>query len=439
MELMALRHGALGCVLVSVALSAQAPPAQAPAAQPGAPGQRPTFVVNVEMVTTDVIPRDARGQFVADLKKDDFEVLEDGVRQDVVSMLMIHGGRAFNQLTPPPPVPREGIILPQVRPTSDAAGRIFILFIDDLHLDFRNTGHIKDLLKKISQNLIHEGDLFGVQTTGPSSISIDLTYDRKRLDEVAKRIMGAGLRPKEIIEGPVNQEGPSEIRYRANVAFSTAYDLVGALEKVRDRRKSLIYISEGYDFNPFQKTRAGEDLLSKGFGKSPTENRNARDPNSTEGTGNNPQPSDEDIDPWTKTGEWADADLAAQLSDLTRAATRANVAFYTIDPRGLASGMPDIDENLDMTEWMDYIRKSTDSLRVLAEQTGGLAVVSQNDFTRALSRIDSETSDYYVLGYYSSNPDPLRRTREITVNVKRPDVSVQSRRYYTLRRPPRAK
>src|SRR5512139_3957496 len=150
MDLKALRRGALGCVLVSAALSAQAPPAQAPPAQSGAPAQKPTFVVSVEMVTTDVIPRDARGQFVADLKKDDFEVLEDGVPQEVVSMMMIHGGRAFNQLTPPPPLPREGIILPQARPTSDAAGRIFILFIDDLHLDFRNTGHIKDLLKKIS-------------------------------------------------------------------------------------------------------------------------------------------------------------------------------------------------------------------------------------------------------------------------------------------------
>jgi VWFA-related protein len=144
-------------------------------------------------------------------------------------------------------------------------------------------------------------------------------------------------------------------------------------------------------------------------------------------------------DPWQKTGgQWADADLAAQLADLTRAANRANVAFYTIDPRGLTS-MPDLDENLDPVDWMDYIQKSIDSLRVLAEQTGGVAVVSQNDFTKALSRIDAETSDYYVLGYYSSNPDPFRRVREITVNVKRPDISVQSRKYYTLKRPPKAK
>ena len=66
------------------------------------------------------------------------------------------------------------------------------------------------------------------------------------------------------------------------------------------------------------------------------------------------------------------------------------------------------------------MRETQDSLRVLAEQTGGIAVVNQNDFDKALKRIDNETSDYYVLGYYSSNPDPLRRTRKIEVRTTRP-------------------
>jgi VWFA-related protein len=430
----------MACLLATAALGAQAPGGQSTGGQQGAvpqtPQRKPNFVVNIDMVTTDVIPRDSRGQFVADLKQDDFEILEDGVPQQLVSMLMIHGGRAFNQLTPPPPTPREGIILPQVRPTNDAAGRIFILFIDDLHLDFRNTGRLRDLIKKISKSLIHEGDLFGVQTTGPSSIAIDLTYDRKRLDEVARKISGGGLKPREIIEGPTGQEGPSEVRYRANVAFTTAYDLVNSLEKVRDRRKSLIYISEGYDFSPFLATRTHTDALSMGGGQSSQNTQQAQGNTNPSSSANSSQDTS---DPWQKQGEeFADADLAAQLADLTRAANRANVAFYTIDPRGL-SAMPDIDENLDPTDWMDYIQKSVDSLRVLAEQTGGIAVVSQNDFTKALARIDAETSDYYVLGYYSTNPDPMRRTREITVNVKRPDISVQSKKYYTLKRPQRAK
>jgi VWFA-related protein len=77
-----------------------------------------------------------------------------------------------------------------------------------------------------------------------------------------------------------------------------------------------------------------------------------------------------------------------------------------------------------------------DSLRVLAENTGGMAVVNTNDFDRALKRIDNETSDYYVLGYYSKNPDPTRRTRKIEVKVTRPEVTVWSRTSYSLPLPP---
>ena len=64
---------------------------------------QPTFKVNVDLVTTDAIVRDARGQFIADLKAGELEVYEDGVRQAITSLTMIHGGREFNGLSPPVP------------------------------------------------------------------------------------------------------------------------------------------------------------------------------------------------------------------------------------------------------------------------------------------------------------------------------------------------
>jgi VWFA-related protein len=82
------------------------------------------------------------------------------------------------------------------------------------------------------------------------------------------------------------------------------------------------------------------------------------------------------------------------------------------------------------------VRETQDSLRVLAEETGGIAIVNSNDFDKGLKRIDNETSDYYVLGYYSSNPDPLRRTRRIDVRTTRPGVTVRAREEYSLRLPP---
>ena len=158
--------------------------------------------------------------------------------------------------------------------------------------------------------------------------------------------------------------------------------------------------------------------------------------NTDSGDGSNQQ-SEEDI--WNKqNNEFADADLVRELADLTRTANRANVTIYSIDPRGLVGG-PDLDENLDPTEWQDYVRKSQDSLRVLAEETGGVAVVNQNDFDKALKRIDAETSDYYVLGYYSSNPDPFKRNRQIEVKVAKPGLDIWSRKGYTIKAPPKPK
>src|SRR6185503_4733170 len=104
----------------------------------------PTFRTAVNLVSTDVIVRNQRGQFQADLSRDDFEVFEDGVKQEVTSFTLVHGGRVYQTQTAVAPTPvREGIVLPPSRPVNDAAGRIIIFVIDDLHLDFRDTPRIR--------------------------------------------------------------------------------------------------------------------------------------------------------------------------------------------------------------------------------------------------------------------------------------------------------
>ena len=83
-------------------------------------------------------------------------------------------------------------------------------------------------------------------------------------------------------------------------------------------------------------------------------------------------------------------------------------------------------------DWQNYVTESQNSLRVIAELTGGYAAVNQNDFDKALKRIDAETSDYYVVGYYSSNPDPTKKRRRIDVKVTRASLNVIHRTEYTL-------
>jgi VWFA-related protein len=420
-------------VVLAAGLSAQTP---APAAPSAAPAQeKPTFRVQVDLVSNDIIVRDDKGNFVPDLKKEDFEIFEDGVKQDVVQMTVVTGGRVTNVLAPPPPPPPEGIILPPTRPRNDVSGRIFLFFVDDLHLQFHNTGRVRDLFKRISKELVHDGDMFGIVSSGPSSIAIDMTYDKNRLQEAISKIAGNELKPTDIINGASGAEGPSEVRYRAHVAFSTVYDLLNNLEQVHNRRKALVYVSDGYDFNPFQDARLGLMDPNSPFAQNEmarSQNQAARQ--NDDGTTNNA--NDPFANQQKQNETFADADLARELGELTRQANRANVTVYTIDPRGLV-GMGDIDEQVDPQQWSEFVRKSQDSLRIIAEETGGLAVVNQNDFSKALKRIDAETSDYYVLGYYSKNPDATQRRRVIDVKVTRPNAQVWFRKEYVLKPNPK--
>jgi VWFA-related protein len=355
---------------------------------------RPDFTASVDLITTDMVARNARtGQFIADLKPHEIDVYEDGVKQTIATIELIHGGRAYSVLGLPPAPAPEGIILPRNKPSNDTAGRVFLLFIDDLHLEFQQTSKTRALLEEALTSLIHDGDMFGIVTTGTSSLSIQLTYDRQVLTAAIDRVSGGGLKPKEIIEGAQGPNGPTELRHRAHVAFSTAYDLMRNLEKLQNRRKVVLYISSGYDFNPFERGRLEETAR-----RWHVEN-----------------PDDLQSDPFYRNEQsqqaLAAADLVRELAELTRAANRANATIYTIDPRGLVAGQ-DIDQAVNQQDWNAHLRETQDSLRVLAEETGGSAVVNQNDFRKALKKIDAETSDYYVIGYYSNNPDPLKRRRK---------------------------
>ena len=384
----------------------------------GQPPQREVIRRSVTYVSTDVNVRDERGRFVPTLRQADFEVYEDGVKQEIVRFVLTHGGRVLSDI-PPAAAAQEGLLLPPIRPTNDSSGRVLLIFLDDQHIEFHQTAAVRDLLKKVSVELVHEGDLFGIVSTGPSSIAVDMTYDRKRLDEAISKISGNGLAPSEIIGAPEGSQGPPEVRFRAHTAFSTAYEILQKLEQIHNRRKAFIYISGGYDFDPFAKSRAkaSRDRYSSMTGAS----------------GDSSQVPD--TNPFSKTGnQFAAADLAAELSELTREANRANTVIYTIDPRGLVGG-PALDQTtLDSSDWQDHVRETQSSLRVIAELTGGIAGVNTNNFTGLLKRIDNDTSDYYVLGYNSSNPDPLKKRRTIEIRVKqKPKLQLTYKTSYTLR------
>ncbi len=295
---------------------------------------------------------------------------------------------------------------------------MFLILVDDLHFEPESTPHVRRLIKTMVDTLLHDGDFVMVVSTGPSFIEIGPTYDSKLVAEAANKIRGSGFQAAEIFKMLETSQGPGDIRHAApQMSFHTVYGILSDLENVANRRKAVIYISTGYDFDPFAEGRDGRDRIMGGRFSDPLRFL-----------------ADEE-NPYFRMGPvTADIDLHSLMRELTLSANRANATLYTIDPRGLA-GVTDAGQYLDQSEWRTYLQKTQSTLRYLAEETGGFAAVNTNDFATELRRIDAETSDYYVLGFYSSNPDVAKRTRVLDVKVDRPNVTVAARRAYSLKTP----
>ena len=136
------------------------------------------------------------------------------------------------------------------------------------------------------------------------------------------------------------------------------------------------------------------------------------------------------------------SDVVRATQDTLSAAARSNVNFYTIDPRGLVGAGTDF---MQMTgpgcrtastqvAIIDELRRTQDSLRVLAEETGGFATIDANSLSSAFDRLVDSNSRYYVLGY--TPPDDAREGRfhKIDLRTKRPGLKVTARRGYATPR-----
>jgi VWFA-related protein len=423
----------IGRVILTVLLATAAVSGQGQRQQQPPPTRNPqtTFQATTDHIRTFVIAKDSKGQFISDLRPDEFEVLEDGVPQKITTFWRAFGGRMLSHLAETPTATTEGLILPPAGPPKDVSGRIFIIFIDDMHLQALDSIKTRKVLEDIRDTILHPNDLIGIVSTGYSSIAIDLNYDynNRRMNEAIKKVMGSALSPTDIINGAQMSDGPAGLRYNAHVAFSTAYEILAQAEKVTDRRKAFLYVSSGYDFNPFKDSRykAEQERYAVPSDDGTTDPSNRRESVPYE-------------NPFEKGGlQFAETDLIAEIAELTRAANRANVTFYTIDPRGLV-GSADINLNLTSTEWQNYLNNTIDSLRVLADETGGIAVVNTNDFKSKFKQIDNEMSDYYLIGWTTSNPDPLKIRRKVEIKVSRPGVrDLVYRPDYSIKRPSKGK
>jgi hypothetical protein len=97
------------------------------------------------------------------------------------------------------------------------------------------------------------------------------------------------------------------------------------------------------------------------------------------------------------------------------------------------SNLPDDTTGLGASAFLNWVRMTQDSLRVLADQTGGFALVNTNDLDGGLARLVRENSEYYLLAYQPTNSGRDGRFRRLEVRVKRPGVRVVTRTGYYAR------
>ena len=411
---------ALVAALVGPA-AAQAPSTVRPTDRPGAGDRDPTFRSAVTLVTMVVVPRDRNGLFLDDLTPRDFVVVDEGEVREVASLVRVQSGRVSEQLASGLRA-QNGILLPPPpRPPDDLTGRLFIILVDDLHIPAGLTARARVAFTEMADNLIHEGDQFAVVSTGPSSIALGVTTDHGLLRSTAERITGDGFDSSDLIQNFPPMPGYTpELMVRAGVAFTTIRKVVESLEQVQHLRKVVVYFSGGYDLNPFLAERrdyhgdgdADPWRTLMGLSRPARQDGFMRGPGALEG----------------------DRELALRIDELAEAANRANAAFYPVDPRGLVPARPGPGDFLvtGRASFDQWNFTTQNSLRSLAEQTGGRAIVNRNDFDDVFREIDAETSDYYILGFALTNPDPTVRTRRLLVRVRgRGAVDVRHRSHYT--------
>jgi len=378
------------CVLPcsAVALAEGAPAAQAPQSPPPASTQPPaTFKIEVNYVELDAIVTDAQGKAVTDLGKEDFQVLEEGAAQSITAFSHVD----IPVERPDPPLFKRVAIEPDVQSNRAAFnGRVFLLVLDDLQTDFRRTPRVRAAARQFIARYVGSNDMVAVVTTGGvARAGQEFTTSRARLIAAVDRFIGQkGAR------GTMDVERS----FKARNTYATLQNAAEFLGAVHGRRKAVIWFGEGVDYD-----------ISSSFAS-------------------------------------RDADVVRRaMQDTIAAATRANATFYAVDPRGIGAGLDEAieiqglpDDTNGMPAIMDSVRRAQDSLRTVSTETGGFAVVNQNDLNAAFERIVQENSSYYVLGYYPSNDKRDGKYRSVQVRVTRPGLTVRARKGYVAssRRPP---
>ena len=370
--------------------------------------------IATNLIQIDVTVTDRSGKIITDLRPDEISIFENGQRQSISNFSFVSSIRetdAPNKKS----APRPSLPGPLTPPRPENTRRTIALVVDDLTLSWESTYYVRRALKKFVDEQMRDGDLVAIiRTAGGIGALQQFTTDRRQLYAAIEKVrwnsLGSGkvgaFEPLRAIPPGAGEEDIPGGRTMAEMErdmneFRSGVFATGTMGAVN-------YVVRGMQELPGRKSII---LMSDGF-KLFTEDRD---------------------------GFLESSRVMASLRRLVDQANRASVVIYTLDPRGLqtlgltaaddTSGrtMQQIDQ--EMSDRRNELRDTQDGLVYLARQTGGFAIINNNDMSAGVRRILDDQS-YYLVAYIPDDEtfDPkTRRFNRLDVKVSRPGARIRYR------------
>src|SRR5439155_961094 len=297
--------------------------------------------------------------------------------------------------------------------------RLFVLFLDDYHVRRGNDLVVRKPLTDFIENQLGPKDMIAVMY--PLTPVTALTFTRNH-DSVVKAI--------EKFEGrKYNYEPRNEFeeRYayyptatveeiRTEVTLSALKGAAIKMGGMREGRKSIILVSEGFS-STLPPQLSDPSAAMPGFG------------NPYRGRAGVDVPNDPRVD---SQRFFNSVNLIDMLREVFDAANRNNTSLYAVDPRGLAPFEYDVSQGVSLQSDRQSLGESLDTLRVLADNTDGRAIINRNDLATGMKQIIKDSSGYYLLGYTSTAAPTDGKFHKIDVKLvgRRSGLDVRSRKGY---------
>lgn len=375
--------------------------------------RQPPFRTGTNIVRVDAYPTQ-NGKIIEGLTAEDFDVLEDGIVQKISSFEFMRFPPSTLEERRDPNSQREGFQL-----AADPSYRVFVIYLDNVHVNFTGSHNVRAPLITFLNRVLGPKDLFGVITSAQSVHDLMLGQKTEFIEEQLTKYWdwGRGARVLEDDQDLMLSACRLEplIPYRrVNEVFNDLEGLMRKLGEIREERKNLLLVSDGWVLPPRipPGMATGKPMIPQpGVTNAGKITLGARHPGEVSAK------MCEDL-----RAELTSIDFDQRMRDMIALARQTNVTFYALRAAGLVAAATPLGQ--------DFDRRRVDTLRVLSDNTDGISIVNTNDLTGGANRIAEDLSAVYYLGYTPTNTKPDGRVRRITVRLKKNGETIRARREY---------